>query len=252
MAYIDLHCHLLPGLDDGAPALRDTVAHARRLAADGVGDVVCTPHIKRADFPGVAVREIAARTEAARRALAAAGVPLRLHPGGELAHPDALELAAEEVALIAQGPAGARWVLLECPFAGLDEQFEAACARLTGLGYGLLLAHPERVRGVGGAGLEPLRELIAGGARAQVNVCSLLGHHGPGAQAAGVTLIRDGLAACVASDAHPGTREHTMRLGFGLARRAGARWTQARRLTQDTPRALLRDGMPRAAVAAPA
>ncbi|MEA2320754.1 MAG: protein-tyrosine phosphatase [Solirubrobacteraceae bacterium] len=250
MSFVDLHCHLLPGLDDGAPSLTETIAHTRRLQADGVGDVVCTPHVKRLEFPGVAVREIAARTAAAQRAVAHAGLRVRLHPGGELAHPDALELTADELALIAQGPAGARWVLLECPFAGLDEAFAAACARLTGLGYGLLLAHPERVRGIGASGLEGLRALLAGGARAQVNVCSLLGRHGVAAEATGVALIRAGLACCVASDGHPGSREHTVRLGFELARRAGIGRSAARRLTHGSPLGLLRLGMPRAAPAA--
>ena len=57
--YVDLHCHLLPGLDDGAAAMEDTIAHARRLEAAGVHDVACTPHIKRIDFPHVEIARLA-------------------------------------------------------------------------------------------------------------------------------------------------------------------------------------------------
>jgi protein-tyrosine phosphatase len=87
--YVDVHCHLLPGLDDGSASLEGSVAHARRLDGDGVRELVCTPQIKRSDFPFVAIGDLAARTRATQQALVDAGVRLRLHTGGELAHPDA-------------------------------------------------------------------------------------------------------------------------------------------------------------------
>ena len=242
MSYVDLHCHLLPGLDDGAANLDDTVRHARRLEAEGVRDVACTPHIKRSYFPDVAVRELAARREAAQTAIAEAGLRVRLHPGGELAHPDALALAPEELALIAQGPLDARWLLLECPFEGIRDEFVAAAERLERLGYGLLLAHPERSDGLGQNGLARLRPLLERGALLQVNVCSLLGNHGLVAQEAATRLVRGGWAYCLASDGHPGTREHTLQLGFHLLLRAGASSMQAYRLTQSNPRFLLTHG----------
>src|SRR4051812_45206282 len=147
MSYVDLHCHILPGLDDGAATLEETLRHARRLHAEGVRDVACTPHIKRAHYPDIDVSELAARREEVQRAIAAEGLSVRLHPGGELAHDDALLLAPHELRRVTQGPAGARWLLLECPFAGIDEDFLAAAERLSGLGFGLLLAHPERADG---------------------------------------------------------------------------------------------------------
>jgi hypothetical protein len=150
--YVDVHCHLLPGFDDGAARLEDSLAHARRLAADGVREVVCTPHIKRSEFPAVAMGEIAARTRAMERALADAGLRGRLHTGGELARPDALVLAPRDLALVAQGPPGGRWVLLECPFAGFDAAFADACRRLGRLGYGFV---PRASRTRGGTGRRP-------------------------------------------------------------------------------------------------
>jgi protein-tyrosine phosphatase len=239
MSYVDLHLHLLPGIDDGARATSDALGHAGRLAAEGVRDVACTPHVKRAMFPRVRLPELAERRRALQAAIDAEGLELRLHAGGELAHDDALELAPDELALIAQGPPGARWLLLECPFEGIGDDFGAAAERLARLGYGLLLAHPERAP----SGHEGLWPLLDAGARAQVNVCSLMGNNGPAARALGAALVRDGRAHCLASDGHPGTREHTLAAGFELALRAGATIPRARALTQGNPLALLREGL---------
>jgi protein-tyrosine phosphatase len=242
MSYVDLHCHLLPGIDDGAATLADALAHARRLDAEGVRDVACTPHVKAALFPDVHVDEIAERAAALHSAIEADGLRVRVHAGGEVAHEDALALSPAALELVAQGPEGGRWILLECPFEGLDAEFTAAAERLTDLGYGLLLAHPERARGILGDGRDRLEALRAGGALLQVNVCSLLGQHGLAVQEAAAALVRCGKAFCLASDGHPGTREHTLQLGFHLLLRAGASSVQAWRLTQANPRFLLRSG----------
>ena len=241
VSYVDLHCHLLPGIDDGAKTMEATLEHARRLHAEGVRDVACTPHVKRAHFPRVPLTELADRRAEAQHEIERAGLGVRLHPGGELAHEDALRLEPDDLELIAQGPDEAPFLLLECPFAGLDDDFEAAAARLTDLGYGLLLAHPERAAG----GHERLRGLLEDGALLQVNVSSLLGNHGLDAQELAVELVRNGRAHCLASDGHPGTREHTQQLGFHLLIRAGASSVQAYRLTQSNPRFLLQTGTPR-------
>src|ERR1700748_909249 len=123
MSYVDLHCHLLPGLDDGATTMEETLRHARRLHAEGVRDVACTPHIKRYAHPAVIPAELADRRAEAQAAIDAEGLHVRLHPGGELAHEDALILPPGQLDLIAQGPAEAPWLLLECPFDGLDDEF---------------------------------------------------------------------------------------------------------------------------------
>jgi protein-tyrosine phosphatase len=240
MSYVDLHCHILPGLDDGAASMDETLRHARRLHAEGVRDVACTPHVKRTHFPGVVLEQLADRRADAQREIDADGLGVRLHPGGELAHEDALARSPHELRLIAQGPAGARWLLLECPFAGIEDDFVEATQRLSNLGYGLLLAHPERADG----GHELLWPLVEAGALLQVNVCSLLGNHGLDVQEIAADLVRRGLAYCLASDGHPGSREHTLQLGFHLLLAAGASSAQAYRLTQSNPRFLLHQGIP--------
>lgn len=242
MSYVDLHCHLLPGVDDGAPSLEHAVLHARRLAQEGVRDVVVTPHVN--SIWTLEVSSISARVEELARTLRAQDIGLRLHAGGELAHERAAELGEEELGLIAQGPPAARWLLLEAPFGGISSDFVTVVEELRLRGFGALLAHPERAPDLGEGGLERLRPLLLGGALLQVNVCSLLGNHGLAVQEQAVSLLRAGLAHVLASDGHPGSREHSLQLGFHLALRAGASSVQAWRLTQDNPRFLLREGIP--------
>ena len=109
-----------------------------------------------------------------------------------------------------------------------------------------MIAHPERAAGLpGGEGMDILHRQLAAGAVIQVNVCSLLGNHGLRVQECAASLLRHGLAHVIASDGHPGTREHTQQLGLVLALRAGASSVQAWRLTQANPRFLLAHGIPR-------
>ncbi|MGD0384519.1 MAG: CpsB/CapC family capsule biosynthesis tyrosine phosphatase [Solirubrobacteraceae bacterium] len=245
MSYVDLHLHLLPGVDDGAPDEAAALTHARRLAAEGVRDVTVTPHISP-DWP-LEIATIPRRVAELAALLAEHAIGVRVRAGGELDARYARGLTDAELELIAQGPAGSRWLLVEAPFRGLDDAFAADCDALLRRGFGVVIAHPERAAGADEpAGAQALRTLLATGAIAQVNVCSLLGNNGLAVQESAVSLLRAGLAYVIASDGHPGTRDHTLALGFVLAQRAGASSVQAWRLTQANPRFLLTHGIPQA------
>jgi protein-tyrosine phosphatase len=245
MSYVDLHLHLLAGVDDGARDEAAALAHARRLAAEGVRDVVATPHVN--SCWDVEIASIPDRVDALSRALSKHGIAVRVRPGGEVDARRARSATDAELDLIAHGPPECRWLLVEAPFRGLDEEFAADCAALAARGFGAVLAHPERAAGAGTPdGMRALHARLAAGAVAQVNVCSLLGNNGLEIQETAVELLRDGLAYVIASDGHPGTREHTLALGFVLAQRAGASSVQAWRLTQANPRFLLSHGIPQA------
>ncbi len=245
MSYVDLHLHLLPGVDDGASDEAASIAHARRLAAEGVRDVTATPHINA--YWSLDIATIRQRVAELAALLDEQRIGVRVHAGGELDARHARGLTDGELELIAQGPEGSRWLLVEAPFRGLDEEFANDCAALLERGFGAVIAHPERARGMTEpAGIEALRGLLAAGAVAQVNVCSLLGNNGLAVQETAVSLLRSGLAYVIASDGHPGTRDHTVALGFVLAQRAGASSVQAWRLTQANPRFLLTHGIPQA------
>ena len=244
MSYVDLHLHLLPSVDDGAHDEAASLVHARRLAAEGVRDVTVTPHIN--GYWPLEIATIPQRVAELASLLDEHAIGVRIRPGGELDARHAHQVTDAELELIAQGPPVSRWLLIEAPFRGLDDEFAADCEALVRRGFGAVIAHPERAAGAGEpAGVETLRGLLAGGAVAQVNVCSLLGNNGLAVQEAAVGLLRDGLAYVIASDGHPGTRDHTLALGFVLAQRAGASSVQAWRLTQANPRFLLTHGIPR-------
>jgi protein-tyrosine phosphatase len=241
LSYVDLHLHLLPGIDDGSRDRDEALAYARRMAIEGVREAVVTPHIcndRRLD-----PEQIAPLTAELQEAIDAEGIGVRLHPGGELHPRRAASLSETELELLAQGPPGRRWLLLEAPFAGVDQEFCELTRELQRRGFGVLIAHPERAAGPIDEALAQLAPALEHGALIQVNVCSLLGNHGLYVQEAAAGLLRAGQAHVLASDAHPGSREHTVRLGFELALRAGASSVQAWRLTQANPRFLLRGGM---------
>jgi protein-tyrosine phosphatase len=251
MSYVDLHLHLLPGVDDGAADERVALEHARRLASEGVRDVTATPHIN-GHFP-LEIASIPQRVERLSATLSEHAIGVRVHTGGELDARYARSLSDTELETISQGPPGSRWLLVETPFRGIDDEFDEDCATIAARGFGIVLAHPERARRAEtAAGQAALRRLLESGALAQVNVCSLLGNNGLTVQETAVSLLRNGLAYVIASDGHPGTRDHTLALGFTLTQRAGASSLQAWRLTQANPRFLLVNGIPPAPSAATA
>jgi protein-tyrosine phosphatase len=244
MSYVDIHCHILPAVDDGARDLEESVAYARRLVDEGVRELIATPHVGNPRFP-FDPSEVADRVAALSSELEQREIPLRIHVGGELHPSEPNSLSDDQLELIANGPPGARWLLFEIPFAGVDQRFADDCRELMARGFGLVIAHPERARGLfSDGGWQLLRGLVAEGALLQINVCSLLGNNGLEAQEAAVGLLRSGYAFTLASDAHPGTRDHTAALGFALTLKAGASSLQAWRLTQANPRFLLRSGIP--------
>jgi protein-tyrosine phosphatase len=247
---IDIHLHLLPALDDGPPDVPTALEHARRMARDGVTEAAVTPHVGHPEHP-FDPADIAGHTRRFQAQLDRARIPLRLRPGGEL-HPDWVTgYDASDLDHVAHGPRGARWVMLEVPFRGIDEAFLTGCAHVREHGFGLVIAHPERARGILDGGLDLLAGELADGAVLQVNACSLLGRQGAEAHAAARKLVGERLAYVIASDGHGHMgRTHTLAAAVPAALAAGASAVQVRQLTEANPRFLLRHGLPRAAVPA--
>ena len=146
MSHVDLHLHLLPGVDDGPEDEAASLTHAARLAEGGVHEATVTPHVGHPWFP-IDVGSIPERTRALQAAIDDAGLDLRLHPGGEIYPEGATSLNAAQLDVIAHGAPGARWVLLEVPFAGIDEAYLESCAYVRACGFELLIGHPERAHG---------------------------------------------------------------------------------------------------------
>ena len=231
MPGVDLHCHLLPGVDDGPSTMDETVAYARAAAASGTGTIVATPHVEQVD-----VHELPERVHEVRAALAAEGIDLHVEVGGELKPQSVGDLTAEELEVIAHGPPGARWLLYEVPFKGVDEAFVAGAEELRERGYGLLLAHPERSRGLLVDGLDRLGPLVAAGAMLEVNVGPLTGQESVSRTEAAHHLVTHGAVHVIATDAHAPRRPYQLADADGLVDAA---------LSTSVPARLLAEGMPR-------
>ena len=109
---IDLHCHVLAGVDDGPATLAESVAMARAAAAQGTRTIVATPHVN-ARFPNRAA-QIAAGVAQLNASLREAGVELEVLPGAEIAMTVLDQLDGGELESLGLG--GGRWLLIECPF----------------------------------------------------------------------------------------------------------------------------------------
>ena len=138
---IDLHCHLLPGIDDGARDLDDAVAMALQAESDGIGAICATPHIR--DDHDVRIPELLPRLAELSHAVQAAGCNTRILPGGEVAVTALDRLDQNELEAVTLG-GGARWILLEPAPGPLDDSFERAVTGLRTRGFRALIAHPER------------------------------------------------------------------------------------------------------------
>lgn len=236
----DLHFHLLPGVDDGPETMDQSVELARVAAGQGTRIVVTTPHV-RADFV-TDVFELPGRVREIRAALETAGIELEVLGGAELSHEMVARLEQSELELLAQGPAHARWLLVESPFEGMDPGFHEATEELRDRGFGVVLAHPERGADATEHGSPGLHHELAQGALLQVNAQSLTGGHGSRPHAVAHALVRDGLAGLVCSDAHGPSRPPALPAGRAAMERAGVPEPIPRALTVGAPRRLLERG----------
>jgi protein-tyrosine phosphatase len=142
---IDIHSHLLPGVDDGCETVADSIRCARELVAVGYTHSFCTPHVWPS-FPQNNPEEIGRAVERLQVEFDAAGVGLKLMPGGELnMRAETMLTRADE--LVSYGMAG-KFVLIDLWAERLPDFFEPSVTALQGLGATVILAHPERMRAV--------------------------------------------------------------------------------------------------------
>ena len=232
---IDLHCHLLPGIDDGPGTMAESLALAAALAADGVRSAAATPHV-RPDHPDVVGAELGDRRAELQGAIDAEGIALQVLPGAEVDLAYGLELSDDELRVLSLG--GSSALLVETPYGPVSDLFEEQLFSLSLRGFRPLLAHPERNRAFQ-ENPERLAGLTGRGVLLQVTAEALL--RSPRRSATGrlaTDLVERGLVGVLASDAHGG---HIQResLSQGLAAAKKLVGPGAAVLVEDAPAAII-------------
>ena len=232
---IDVHSHLLPGLDDGCQTVEESITCAQALVEAGYTHCICTPHIWP-NLPGNTVERITHLTLQLQRALDLAGVALHLIPGGEINLRPEYHLATSPKMVPTFAMAG-KHALIDLWAHTLPDHFEAGVRWLQAQGLTVILAHPERMRAVQD---EPqLADYFAElGLLLQGNLQCFSDPVGSFTRTTVERFMREDRYFLLGSDMHgPGTIPSRLRGLQNAIRLAGAE--KIRQLTIDNPRQLL-------------
>jgi protein-tyrosine phosphatase len=240
---IDVHCHMLPGIDDGAHDLEMALQMARVAAADGITDVVCTPHI----YPGMYDNDAAgirAAVAALQARLDEAGIALRLSAGAD-AH-----LVPELGAGLESGRvptlAGSRYLLLEPPHHVAPPRFEETVFALMAGGVVPVITHPERLTWVE-THHDIFVRLAERGCWMQVTAGALTGRFGKRVSYWADRFVCEGRAHVLATDAHHPSRRPPLLAEARTAAEKLVGAEQATHMVLTRPAMILADGAPETA-----
>jgi protein-tyrosine phosphatase len=231
---IDVHCHILPGIDDGPKTLDDALAMCRIAAEDGIRTIVATPHCYRGRYANDA-STILPVYDLLQRRIREEGIDLNLLVAGDMhIDPDLASFLQDNPSLCP----GGRFVLIELPPETIPRFVREFLFALRLKGYTPILTHPERNRMIQ---RDPslAEELVKGGTFTHVTAMSLTGEFGAEAQNAAFALLDRECVHFVATDAHsPAWRRPILSAAAALLRdRIGEEG--ARRLVEENPRRIL-------------
>jgi protein-tyrosine phosphatase len=237
---IDLHCHILPGLDDGADNLSVSLKMAKASVEQGVEVVACTPHILPGLYPnsGPGIRQATAEFQAV---LEAEGIALRLVPGADV------HVCADFVEGLRSGRllsiADSRYVLVEPPHHTPPPHLEDFFFKLIAAGYVPVLTHPERLSWVPSR-YDAVKRMARSGVWMQLTAGSFAGAFGRNALYWAQRMLDEGYVHLIATDAHNDERRppDLARGRECVAKRVGAE--EAQRLVLTRPMGMLKDVAP--------
>jgi len=195
---IDVHCHILPQLDDGALDMEEAIEMARQAVNDGIQHIVATPHhrahhfFNERDTIELAVQQLS-------RKLEQVNIPLHIYPGQEIRAYEELLLDYEKGHL--QTLNNSRYLLLEFPSSHVPELAEELVYELNLLNVVPIIAHPERNKELANDSTR-LKGLVSEGALAQMTTNSITGQLGKSIQKKSLAMCREGLVHFIATDAH--------------------------------------------------
>jgi protein-tyrosine phosphatase len=198
---IDLHTHVLPGIDDGPATIEGSLALVRAAAADGTRVMVATPHVNWHHHNDAST--IARLTDELNERLIKEEIAVEIRAGAEIAMTRVDSIDADELDRLRLG--GGPWVLLEPPFTPIVTGLDGVVMALQSAGHRVVLAHPERCPALH---REPqlVESLVGGGVLTSITAGSLVGRFGGEVRRFARRLMEEGLVHNVASDAHDAVR----------------------------------------------
>lgn len=235
---IDLHAHILPGVDDGARDLDESLAMARLSVAGGVSGMVATVHSAEALALGLTSDVMGRRAGELQSWLRDRGVDLAIYPGSEVfADSDSLRRVRDGSLATLNG---SRYVLVEAPMTSLPAYFDRLLFDFQAAGYVPVVAHPERNAGILKRP-DTMRDWAARGVLNQVTAGSIVGDYGRRAQHLARVAIQQRWAHVVASDAHGAVVRPPLmaKARADVAALVGA--AEAERLFHGVPQSIVRD-----------
>lgn len=234
---IDLHSHILPGVDDGAPDEFQALEMARQAVAEGVTVQACTPHIYPGVYPNTGP-DILARVAWFQSLLDFEQIPLRVVAGADV------HIAPDLVKRIRSGEVltlnGSRYILIEPPHHVLPPRTEEIFFNLQAAGYHPILTHPERMTWIDQR-YDLIKSLAKSGVWMQLTAGAITGRFGPRAVYWSERMLDEGLVHVVATDAHDPVRRRPAWSDTieALHSRMGA--DETARLVQERPAAVIAD-----------
>jgi len=238
---IDLHCHILPGIDDGAADTAESIAMAQMAVADGIRGIVATPHTLNDAYCNP-LQTVCDHVRRLKDVLAEARIDLALYCGSDahLCMDLAERVRSGEVATINEN---GRYLLIEFPFQTIPEHAKEAVFQLRLAGLTPVITHPER-QAVFQYAPERLKEWVDMGCLVQVTGMSITGGFGQDAMACAHRLLSLRLAHVIASDAHSaGARPPVLSAAVAAAAQILNSKQEAMAMVSERPRAIL-DGNP--------
>ncbi|MDY6367266.1 MAG: CpsB/CapC family capsule biosynthesis tyrosine phosphatase [Clostridia bacterium] len=194
---IDIHSHIIPGVDDGSPDMKSSLVLVRNMAEQGVTDVICTPHYRKPY--NCTVEEITKRFNELKAAVKEQGIPVNLYLGQEI-----YCRRGEYKELISSGKVmplnGSKFILLEFDFEVYSDIADVVY-EVKAMGYQPIVAHIERYSYMTD---EDVFEIKKVGGLIQVNASSVVGSVGRRIKKTIKKLYREGFVDFVASDVHEG------------------------------------------------
>jgi protein-tyrosine phosphatase len=232
---IDLHTHVLAGIDDGPTTIEGSIELAIEAYRQGVEVLAATPHA-HPNHPLVRVDELAARCDELQASLPS-DIGLEIVSGAEVDLLWAQTASDEDLRLASYGQQG-HALLVETPYGSLPPTFDDLMFMLTVRGYRVVLAHPERSPTFQ-SDPKRLADLVHRGTIIQITAQALVAHHSSRMRRLATALIREGLAHVLASDAHSAVSPRPPQLSEAYSVVATIDPHRARWMVEDAPAAIL-------------